>query len=43
MRLAYLRKHPSHAGAPGQRTRCPQGHPYDSENTYFAPNGWRQC
>lgn len=25
------------------KTHCPQGHPYDEENTYFAPNGWRQC
>ena len=25
------------------RTHCPQGHPYDEENTYRAPNGWRQC
>lgn len=24
-------------------THCPQGHPYDSENTYVAPNGNRQC
>lgn len=25
------------------RTHCPQDHPYDEENTYYAPNGWRQC
>jgi hypothetical protein len=25
------------------RTHCPQGHPYDEENTYITPNGWRQC
>lgn len=25
------------------KTRCPQGHSYDDTNTYFAPNGWRQC
>jgi hypothetical protein len=24
------------------RTHCPQGHPYDEENTYWH-NGWRQC
>lgn len=26
-----------------QKTHCPQGHPYDDENTYFAPNGKRRC
>jgi hypothetical protein len=25
------------------RTHCPQGHPYDKENTYIAPSGHRQC
>jgi len=25
------------------RTCCPQNHPYDDVNTYYAPNGWRQC
>jgi hypothetical protein len=25
------------------KTHCPQGHLYDEENTYVAPNGWRQC
>lgn len=24
-------------------THCPQGHPYDAENTVIAANGWRQC
>lgn len=27
-----------------QKTTCPRGHPYDRENTYFAPRtNWRQC
>jgi hypothetical protein len=26
-----------------QKTACPQGHEYTDENTYVAPNGWRQC
>lgn len=25
------------------RTHCPQGHPYDDENTYLSPEGWRRC
>lgn len=25
------------------KTHCPQGHLYDDENTYIAPNGWRRC
>lgn len=26
-----------------KKTHCPQGHPYDSENTYVTPIGHRQC
>jgi hypothetical protein len=26
-----------------RKTHCPAGHPYDGENTYMAPDGWRQC
>lgn len=26
-----------------QATHCPQGHPYDLINTYFTPNGYRDC
>lgn len=26
-----------------RRTHCPQGHPYDSENTYVHPSGSRLC
>jgi hypothetical protein len=26
-----------------RKTHCPQGHPYDEENTYVSPRGWRQC
>lgn len=25
------------------KTHCPQGHPYDAENTYVTPSGTRQC
>lgn len=25
------------------RTHCPQGHPYDAENTSWQPNGCRRC
>lgn len=25
------------------KTHCPQGHPYDSVNTYHRPDGWRDC
>lgn len=25
------------------KAKCPQGHDYSVENTYTAPNGWRQC
>jgi 5-methylcytosine-specific restriction endonuclease McrA len=30
-----------HAGR--RKTECPQGHPYDDENTYVTPAGKRQC
>jgi hypothetical protein len=26
-----------------KKTHCPQGHPYDEENTYIYPNGARYC
>lgn len=26
-----------------RKTHCPQGHPYDADNTYRSPQGWRQC
>lgn len=26
-----------------RKTRCPQDHPYDEENTYLTPDGGRQC
>jgi len=25
------------------KTHCPQGHPFDENNTYYAPNGGRGC
>lgn len=31
------------AAANAAKTHCPHGHPYDDENTYVAPNGWRSC
>lgn len=26
-----------------RKTHCPQGHPYDEENTWRSQAGWRQC
>lgn len=26
-----------------ERTHCPSGHPYDEENTYMHPEGYRSC
>ena len=26
-----------------EKTHCPQGHPYDAENTYVTPAGHRYC
>jgi hypothetical protein len=26
-----------------KKTHCPQGHPYDEENTYYTPGGDRKC
>lgn len=49
---AHLRAIPKgvHARQPGHvaqinasKTHCPEGHPYDEENTYKTPNGKRQC
>jgi hypothetical protein len=34
-------RHGTHPQA--QKTHCPQGHPYDRENTYKYPNGNRRC
>lgn len=28
---------------PRHKTHCPQGHPYDDENTYISPDGRRMC
>lgn len=38
-------KLPQIAGARKSRmkTHCPQGHPYDNENTYISPKGDRRC
>ncbi len=33
------RRHNAH----GAETHCPQGHPYNAENTYNDRRGWRQC
>lgn len=42
---ARMRKHlgPVKGNANARKDCCPQGHPYDEENTYIAPNGGRQC
>lgn len=29
--------------APGERTHCPQGHPYSGDNLHIRPNGNRHC
>lgn len=34
---------PPSGNAPGNRTHCPQGHPYDDENTYHGSDGSRGC
>jgi major membrane immunogen (membrane-anchored lipoprotein) len=26
-----------------KKTHCPKGHPYDTENTYVTPQGFRHC
>jgi hypothetical protein len=26
-----------------EKTACPQGHPYDGDNLYITPQGWRGC
>jgi hypothetical protein len=31
------------AGRSARATHCPQGHPYDGQNTYRDRHGWRQC
>lgn len=30
-------------GINSSKTHCPEGHEYNEENTYVAPNGWRKC
>lgn len=34
-------RHGTHAST--RRTHCPQGHPYDTENTYLTQRGSRNC
>lgn len=38
-----LRTRPPKGNAPGDRTHCPQGHPYDEKNTRVKANGSRDC
>lgn len=33
----------NHVAQRARRTHCPQGHPYDSENTYLSKEGQRHC
>jgi len=32
-----------HSNGRRERTHCPEGHPFDEENTYVNPRGERQC
>lgn len=36
-------KHGAYRNANAEKTHCPLGHPYDTENTYKAPDGRRKC
>ena len=31
------------SGLQSRKTHCPQGHPYDAQNTYYEPNKHRRC
>ncbi|WP_328434558.1 HNH endonuclease signature motif containing protein [Streptomyces sp. NBC_00425] len=47
-REAQRRRHTEKTGVPyrgaqADRTHCPQGHPYDEENTYRTKRGGRMC
>lgn len=36
-------KAPMRTPANQEKTHCPKGHPYDEENTYLHPRGYRAC
>lgn len=38
-----LRRGLGFSGVNVAKRRCPQGHPYSTENTYVQPNGGRKC
>lgn len=41
---ANIMRGPGASAANARKTHCPQGHPFDEENTYFAPGtGDRRC
>ena len=42
-RLSGLRERNKLPNWERKKTHCPQGHPYNEENTYFDSNGWRVC
>lgn len=35
--------HAKYRGPQQTKTHCPRGHPYDEENTYLTPEGFRNC
>lgn len=42
--LAAIPSDEAEQSPPADRTSCcPAGHPYDEENTYVSPRGWRSC
>lgn len=36
-------RHGTYRNGQESKTACPQGHSYDSANTYTTPRGWRGC
>ena len=42
-KVTILRSETTVAGANSRKEHCVNGHPFTLENTYFMPNGGRQC
>lgn len=42
-RTCYLDSQPRKGGSNAEKTQCPQGHPYDTENTIVDSAGRRRC